>query len=120
MTYLRVAYQYNQAVDPSDKVGLERWKSRLTIANIVVIILIIINTAVWIAWFARGTGYDPIYWVAVYYTAFLVFAFLLAFILTLEKLYYEMKRHPGTLPNKNIFVTLATLLTSFCVSFLIS
>lgn len=87
------------------------------IANVAVMTVII---ALGVLWYFVDDSSGFSYFFAVYSMQVLLWLFLGAWVVTLVKLYRDLKHSKKLLPNKRIFIVHGSLLTTFLVLFLLA
>ena len=117
-TYIRVAFETTQLLDPEVYLNdrskiqkVDRFNLIMKIANGTVLILtIVLNVLFYIA---ALHGYVFMYFFSAYSQTVLLWVFLLAWGITLWKLYRSVNHSAKLLPNKKVFISHAAILGIF-------
>lgn len=122
-TYISAAFEATSVLDikiyfdkKTYKRNAKEFNSGLASADIVVLVMIVIITALYIF---SGPDQDMIYFVAKYLELVTVMAFLLAWAWTLVKLFKQIKNSEQLVPNLSVFKTHGVLLSLYVVFYLV-
>jgi len=130
-TYIKVAYQTNQLLDPlvyfDDQEKIEqasKFNRNLKVTNAVVVFLIIaLSVLIQIGYQFEATDETTgglIFWVGNYGTVSLEAIFTIAWGVVLINLLRKVKTNPNLLPNKNMFIQHWFYLCAFVVLYLLT